>query len=904
MKFLNKQIPALLILICLNLPFASSAQDESIQIPQNSPLTIEAIFQLIENHTNYQFVYRPNPRFEKQTVLIDQQHIPVKDLLEVGLSNTNYTYDFSDQTIVVRKRVVSEKNLRTIIGKISYLNKPIQDVHILIKKKKKGTKTNVNGYFKVNAEIGDIITVSHIGFQTLNIVVEDITQTLNITLSEKTNPLEETVIRVAKPKEMSITEKLDREIQTANGKINPMLFPSKVHYFEGKNLNHYISLTEALRGKISGDIPQIFDVDGQIYYDDTFIPMAQIIDIYIITGSAGTMRWGGPFVIVRTTESPEEKQKRREAVAEQYRNQNYYNNDAIVDTTKTLAPSQALSKAKNTMRMVTGRITHLDAPMPSVHIQVKNSPRGTKTDEKGQYSIHTKPGEILQFSHVGFKSISVVIEDITAELNIEMLDASNTLDEVVITAKTIEGATIKRAKKAEQSFNTSRGTYDPKTAGYAIGYLDGSEIKPMYSDIKSALVGKISGYFVNNADGKAYMRSSNNSITLKRPVAWEVDGVFTAEEPIGLDINQVKSVHALKSLAATTKYGTLGAGGVIVITTTNGDFNIETVTRNNIAEQYRNQSFYNDDAIAFDRNSDNQNAYTEELQKLNNLQDAFDYYDQVLKPTIKDYSTHISIAYLFATFYNNANLAAEILKELSETHSYNPEVLKAIAFQLQAMEAKYDAVKLYQKVFMLRPQYGQSYRDLANAYIENDQFKQGWRTYMRYLMQGHDAYDEGIGQIIYNEMEYLYFNRQPQTRIKESFEPKSKNREAFKDDIRMVFEWNTSEAEFDLEFVAPDRRAYIFEHTLTANEDMITKEKLSGYSSKEFFIDDIGSGIWLVNLTYKGNKKTVPTYFKVTTYYHWGTSNQKKEVNVFNLKDQRQKIQLFNFNKQLLIAFN
>ena len=111
------------------------------------------------------------------------------------------------------------------------------------------------------------------------------------------------------------------------------------------------------------------------------------------------------------------------------------------------------------------------------------------------------------------------------------------------------------------------------------------------------------------------------------------------------------------------------------------------------------------------------------------------------------------------------------------------------------------------------------------------------------------------GGIIYNDMEWLYFNRFNQTNIKQKFEPIHKNIDEFSNDVRLVFEWNTSEAEFELEFVNPDKRAYVFDHSLEANNDLIIEEKKLGYSSKLFFLEDIGDGEWLVNLTYKGNKK-------------------------------------------------
>jgi hypothetical protein len=209
---------------------------------------------------------------------------------------------------------------------------------------------------------------------------------------------------------------------------------------------------------------------------------------------------------------------------------------------------------------------------------------------------------------------------------------------------------------------------------------------------------------------------------------------------------------------------------------------------------------------------------------------------------------------------------------------------------------------VYKKVLNLRKKYAQSYRDLANAYIENEQFKMAWRLQINYLLQGNDLAGEGIGKLLYNEMEWLYFNRKNQTSIREKFVPNNKNAEDFKNDIRLVFEWSTSEAEFDLEFVNPQKQAYVFEHSLFSNQELILDEKKKGYSSKEFMIDNIGVGEWLVNITYAGNKKPAPTYFKLTTYYNWGKATQTQEIRVYNFKDERKKIQLLTLSSKSLIV--
>lgn len=800
------------------------------------------------------------------------------------------------------------QTLKTINGQITSLGAPIPNVNILITKTTKGTKTDGNGNYTIQAKVGDVIQYSHVSFKTISIVVEDITSTLNIEMKEKTNQLDEAVVTARKKVDPidEMVKRMDVELDLPIGTINPYRSGFAINYLEGEKINQASpTLISALDGKFAGvralglppdqiltirDKPATFIINGIAYGEEPPVLISQIKDIFIIKNRA--------MVVIVLDDAPHIKKIEKEKIAEKHRNQNYYNNDAVSIKNDIVSTSTNSSKNKQ-LRTISGKITHLDAPLPDVNIKVKGRTRGTKTNRKGHYELKAKTGEIIEYSYVGFKSVSIIVEDITKELNIDMITEVNELDEVVVTIKTIEGETLKRNKKANKKFNTSRGNIDPRTAGYSVGFIDGDEVSNTYSSIKDALVGKIAGYSVDGIGGKAYLRGKNSSVTQDYPVAWEVDGNFTQEEPLGLDLSQIENVYALKSLAATNKYGTLGAGGVIVITTKYGNYQPINKERQKNIEKHQNKNFYNNDAVGF--NSEDSNVYTETLKAYNDIQDAFAHYDDVLKYDIQDYPTHISIAKLFHTHYANPTIATQILFDLSKSQN-NPEILKAIAYQLDIINANHEAAKVYEAIFKLRPKYAQSYRDLANAYHENDQYKKSWRLYMSYLMQGHDVSNEGIGNILYNEMEYLYFNRQNQTQIKEKFVPKNETIEDFRNDVRMVFEWNTSEAEFELEFVSPDKRAYVFNHSLEENQELITDEKTKGYSSKEFIIEAIGNGEWLVNITYRGNKKPEPTYFKVTSYYHWGKSNQTKETSIYSFKNEREKIQLKKINKQSLLV--
>ncbi|TVZ56532.1 hypothetical protein OD91_1819 [Lutibacter sp. Hel_I_33_5] len=545
--------------------------------------------------------------------------------------------------------------------------------------------------------------------------------------------------------------------------------------------------------------------------------------------------------------------------------------------------------SQSTERTVYGKTLYQGSPISDVNILIENTNRIVKSDNKGNYSIEAKIGESIKYSHVSFKTIKILVEDITSELIINLVPKNNKLDEVIIKGKSTSGREgYNNSLNAEKEFSTSRGKFSAKKAGYAVSFVDGKKIGSLYSNIQQALNGKIPGYVYDQVTEKAFMRGVGMSINNVIPVAWEVDGVFTSDPPVALDLDQISNVYALKGLSATNKYGTLGAGGVIVIKTSLGNYNPKAA-QEKVAEKYRNQNFYEDDAVSGDVTT--LSKYETKLLTFKDKVAAKKYYLEELEDKV-DFNIQLGVAEKFIKHFKDPQTGYLIFNNLTEKYQKNPEILKAIAYQMQDLGLKRDAIKLYEKTYRLRPKYAQSVRDLSNAYIDNDQYSKAWRLYMSYVLKGNDTNDEGIGETIYNEMEWMFFNRKNQAGIKRAFIPKNKDVKEFSKDVRLVFEWNTSEAEFDIEFVNPDKRVFKFQHTLTDNQELINKEKTKGFSSKEFYIDELNKGNWLINLQYYGNKKVVPTYFKVTTYYNWSKPNQSQKIKLFKLNNTYDKVQL------------
>ena len=540
--------------------------------------------------------------------------------------------------------------------------------------------------------------------------------------------------------------------------------------------------------------------------------------------------------------------------------------------------------AQNTIKKeISGIITYEGTPLSNVNILIKNSEKGTSTNNKGVYKIRAKEGDILQFTHINMKAIEVLIEDITTILNISMKAANNELDEVIISSKKKNKQTGLYPKKPKK-ISSGGFTIDTRRTGYSVRYISGEELNLSGISIGRALQGKIASYkLVVDEFGNEYakLRDTGTLLTVKYAI-WVVDGqVYNFAPPIPLE--NIKEVAVLRSLAGVNRFGSEAIGGAIIINTTVGNFD---PVKDVYSEEnpYTNKEYYNEDAVAYNLLSSPKLNYIIELESISNSNKAFKKYQELLSEHQDKSDFYLNVANSFKFKYNDFK-NFRVLLDSEEYSKLNPEELKIIAYLYQQEGFYENALSVYKKIIKLRPKHIQSYRDLINVYTELKQYKKALNTYNYFFNKGFTIEENGIGEIMAREAEALT------SKISKTNLPDEKTL-----DTRIVFEWSSSEAEFTLEFINPQKQVYKIEHTLSDNSSLILDEKLKGYTSREFVIDgDIG-GEWLVNLTYYGNKKYAPTYLKTTVFNDWGRSNEIKKTTIFKMTLKDQKTQLFKIN--------
>lgn len=564
--------------------------------------------------------------------------------------------------------------------------------------------------------------------------------------------------------------------------------------------------------------------------------------------------------------------------------------------------SNVVVHSQDRVNKISGVVTSYDSPLARVNIAIKGSSDGIQTDAKGKYEIDTRPRDILVFSYVGMNTQEIIIEDVTRVLNIDMIPRVEELDEVIVQQKSKkgqQGMALGYAKK-KSIINTGYGFVDAEKAGFAMSYIDGADLNPSAIDIISALQGKIPGLSVGAADINGvservlFMRGRSSANT-PRPVIYEVDGVIFERTPDFIQIDRIDRVATIPGLAGVIKYGQIAAGGIIVINT-----NGANVKREEGSDKPYDQVKLRDNN--FDERSVQGNfkreppKYILEMKKAATADDAMSQFDTQKKLYGSSPYFYLAAADFFQENWASSGKQDLVINEMKEEYANNSNVLKALAYKYEERNNLDAALKTYIEIFKKRPSYSQSYRDLANMYTKTGNYKKAASLYVRY--QKSRSLDtvttalEGIDAVIDTEFSNLL------ARYGKELAAGATNSEMNEyQGIRTIFEWNNSEAEFDLQFVNPEKTYFIWSHTNEKEQARIIDEKTKGYTSEQFLIDQSKPGEWMINLKYYGNKSYDPTIMKVTTYYNYGLATQRSEVKVFRLE-------LKNVNQKLISLQN
>ncbi len=217
-------------------------------------------------------------------------------------------------------------------------------------------------------------------------------------------------------------------------------------------------------------------------------------------------------------------------------------------------------------RVLTGTVKDAKGEtLPGVSIMVKGTTNGTATDIDGNFSIKVANGDVLEFTFIGYKTLTVKIEG-QKVLNVILEEDVTQLGEVVV----IGYGTVKK--------NDMTGSV---VAIKADELNRGAVTSP-----QEMLQGKVPGVQILTGDGGPGSGSTirirgAGSLHASNDPLIVIDGVPVANDAAPgmanalstVNPNDIESFTVLKDASATAIYGSRASNGVIIITTKKGKGN-------------------------------------------------------------------------------------------------------------------------------------------------------------------------------------------------------------------------------------------------------------------------------------------------------------------------------------------
>lgn len=164
--------------------------------------SVREILQVIESKSNLSFLFRSELLANARPVTLHVEYVPITEVLDHCLTPNNLEYSIVNNTVIVRKRKETLNNSitkptvlqQTIAGRVqNQEGQPLIGVSVRIKNKEIGTTTNEQGEFQINAEIGDVVIFTSVGFESIEINITS-TSALRVVMSSQSFELEELVV--------------------------------------------------------------------------------------------------------------------------------------------------------------------------------------------------------------------------------------------------------------------------------------------------------------------------------------------------------------------------------------------------------------------------------------------------------------------------------------------------------------------------------------------------------------------------------------------------------------------------------------------------------------------------------------------------------------------------------------
>jgi TonB-linked SusC/RagA family outer membrane protein len=222
-----------------------------------------------------------------------------------------------------------------------------------------------------------------------------------------------------------------------------------------------------------------------------------------------------------------------------------------------------LSASASAQSKVTGTVIdgNTGEPIIGATVKVKGTNTGVITDLDGKFSIEANPGQMLEFSYIGYAVLTAKVP-LDLKLHISMSENVQSLSDVVVVGYGV----MKRSDLTG-----------------SVASIGEDQIKQgVNTTLETAMQGKIAGVQVTQNSGTpgggiSVQIRGINSLSGNEPL-YVIDGIAISGNTSGnssalasINPSDITSIEVLKDASATAIYGSRASNGVILITTKHGE---------------------------------------------------------------------------------------------------------------------------------------------------------------------------------------------------------------------------------------------------------------------------------------------------------------------------------------------
>ncbi len=212
---------------------------------------------------------------------------------------------------------------------------------------------------------------------------------------------------------------------------------------------------------------------------------------------------------------------------------------------------------------ITGTVTDggTGEPLIGVNVSIEGAQGGTITDMAGKYAIEARPEAVLVFSYIGYLTEKITVSSQTV-VDVQLVPDIQELEEVVVVGYGTQ-------KKSDITGSVVSVTNEQLTSRPVTNVFQAIQGKAAGVDITTSLrPGELGSI---NIRGVRSLTTDDNTPLANKPL-YVVDGVplMSGSGIETLNEKDIESLEILKDASATAIYGSMGANGVILITTKRG----------------------------------------------------------------------------------------------------------------------------------------------------------------------------------------------------------------------------------------------------------------------------------------------------------------------------------------------